>query len=166
MTPRELAKALRRAHRDRYGEAADRPDPDDAEAALAEAEEVLGFRPPKLVRAVYAHAGPDFIDLPFGVEKYAERYSADKAPGDPGYWPARMLPVKNLAEETDWLCVDCAAGAGAVFAYYDDWDSGEPCWPGMFVPVAASLEEFLLGVVGGGDFPPGRADPGDPAGRP
>ncbi len=50
MTPRELAKALRRAHRDRYGEVADRPDPGDAEAAVAEAEEVLGFRLPKLVR--------------------------------------------------------------------------------------------------------------------
>lgn len=164
MTPRELAKALRRAHRDRYGEVADRPDPDDADAAVAEAEEVVGFRLPKLVRAAYTFAGPDFIDLAFGAEKYAERYSPDKAPGDPGYWPARMLPVKNLAGEVDWLCVDCAAGA--VFAFYDDWDSGEPCWPGMFVEVAVTLEEFLHGFVGGGEFPPGRADPDDPAGRP
>jgi hypothetical protein len=41
MTPRELAKTLRRAHRDRYGDVTDRPDREDTEAAVAEAEEIL-----------------------------------------------------------------------------------------------------------------------------
>jgi hypothetical protein len=52
-----------------------------------------------------------------------------------------------------------------VFVFYDNWDSGEPCWPGMFEPVSASLEDFLYGFLHAPQFPPGRADPEDPDGR-
>ena len=165
MSRRELAKALRHAHRDRYGEVSPRHDPEDAESAIAEAEEELGFALPKLVRSVFALAGPDFVNLEFGVSKYRERYSAGKAADAPGYWPERMLPIKDLQDEVDWLCVDCTAGAGAVYVFYDNWDSGEPCWPSMFETVSASLEEFLQGFAEGGEFPSGRANVEDPDGQ-
>ncbi|MFO0876101.1 MAG: hypothetical protein U0840_01910 [Gemmataceae bacterium] len=165
MGKRELARALRHAHRDQYGEVSPRPDPEEAEGAIAEAEEELGFTLPKLIRAVFTLAGPDFVNLEFGVSKYCERYGADKAPDAPGYWPARMLPIKDLQGEVDWLCVDCTAGAGPVYVFYDNWDSGEPCWPGLFEPVSASLEDFLYGFAEGGVFPPGRTDVEDPDGR-
>jgi hypothetical protein len=160
VTTKELAKALRRAHRERYGGVSPRPDPEDADSA--EAEDALGFPLPKLVRKVFALAGPDFVNPEFGVEKYTERYDPTKAPDDPGYWPRRMLPVKNLSGEIDWLCVECAAEL-PVYVFYDNWDSGGPCWPGLFELVAESFDEFLTHFT---EFPPGRADPEDPDGRP
>jgi len=163
MTSRELAKAVRQAHRERYGRATGRLDTEEAAEAVADAEEELGFALPKLVRVVFTYAGPDFVNLEFGVGKYRERFRAD---GGPDSWPRRMLPVKDLGGEFDWLCVDCTDGAGAVFVYYDNWDSGEPPWPGGFEPVSASFEEFLDGFALGGEFPPGRLDPEDPYGRP
>jgi hypothetical protein len=165
MGARELAKALRRAHRDRLGEVSARLDPDEAAGFLADAEEELGFALPKLVRVVFTYAGPDFIDLEWGVAKSRERYREDARPEAPGYWPPRMLPIKDLGGEADWLCIDCTAGAGPVYVFYDNWDSGEPCWPGMFEPVSASLEDFLYGFLEGGEFPPGRADPENPDSR-
>lgn len=165
MSRRELAKALRQAHRDEFGEVSPRPDPEEAEEIIASAEEELGFTLPKLVRAIFTLAGPDFIDLEFGISKYQERYAADKAPEAPGYWPARMLPIKDLQGEVDWLCVDCSSGAGPVYVYFDNWDSGDPCWPVQFEPVSASLEDFLDGFVEGAGFPPGRANVDDPNGR-
>jgi hypothetical protein len=66
----------------------------------------------------------------------------------------------------DWLCVDCTDGAGPVYVFYDNWDSSGPYWPDMFGPVSASLEDFLYGFLQTGEFPPGRADPEDPYGRP
>lgn len=165
MTSRELAEAARRAYRDRHGTAAERPDPEDVSGLIAGAEEELGFPLPKLVGVLFAVGGPDFVDLDFAMSKYAERYEEGRAADVPGYWPPRMLPVKDLQGEIDWLCVDCTSEAGAVYVYYDNWDGGEPCWPGQFEAVSASLEDFLYGFVETGEFPPGRADPEDPDGR-
>jgi hypothetical protein len=165
MTARELAKELRRTHRDRFGKVAPRPDPDYVSEMVDAAEEALGQPLPKLVREVFRLAGPDFIDLEFGAAKYAERYRADVSAEDGG-WPANMLPIKDLQGEIDWLCIDCAGGcAGPVYVFYDNWDGGR-YWPDMFAPVSASLREFLVGFLEGAEFPPGRPDPADPSGRP
>lgn len=166
MTRRELCRELRRVHRRSLGAVAVRPDPDTIAAQLADAEADLGFPLPKLLRTVAALAGPDFVNLDFAVAHYQGWHKPDRRPGDIGYWPPQMLPVRDLGNEIDWLCVDCTAGAGAVYVYYDDWDAGGPCWPGLFEPVAGSFEDFLHGFLATGEFPPPRANPDDPAGRP
>lgn len=84
MTARELAKAVRRAYRDRYGETSDRLDPDEAAEFLADSEAELGVRLPKLVRVVFTYAGRDFIELDWGVGKYLERYGQQQEGGRAG----------------------------------------------------------------------------------
>lgn len=158
MTRRELAKELRRVHRDRYGEVAPRLEPEDAEEMIAEAESELGFPLPKLVRSVFAFAGASFVELEGAVSTYSQRFRADAGPLDEGYWPPKMLPIRTLSDH-DWLCVDCGSPDGMVYVYRDDWDAGGPCWPERFEIVAGTYSEFLDGfVASGGDWPEARPD--------
>jgi hypothetical protein len=104
---------------------------------IAEAEEELGFRLPRLLRAVYRHVGnggfgpgSGIIGVP-GAEPYAstaesvvdlyERQVRDNRdePADGDWWPEGMLPICDYGCGS-FACVDCTRASARVLRFNAD----------------------------------------------
>jgi hypothetical protein len=153
MSRSELAKQVRRVHRERYGEVSSRHSREEAREMLDNAEAELEFPISNLVRTVFTLSGSDFVDLAFAVDRYGNRTPDGRIPDGQAKWPERMLPIKPL-EDRLWLCIDCDSEGEPVYLFDDDHEIQGPGWRNRFTKVAATFEEFLQEFIdNGGEWP-------------
>ncbi len=159
MTRREFARLLRKVHRAQLGEIL--PLPEEPDELIEEAEGELGFALPEAARYVFTLAGPDFVDLPFGVAEYLGRCrrAATRPSKDTG-WRDKMLPIKDLGSDC-WVCLDCKPKNGPVYLFRED--EGETTWPDKFEQIAPTLIEYLRAFLDAEGVFPGAPEEESPA---
>lgn len=133
---------------------------------IAAAEYRLGFRLPRLLRAIYGEVSNGgfgesrgFLGLVGGVTNEAGQDSVslyesyrEADPGDDHWdWPEGLLPVCHLGCGM-YHCVQCRDEALAVIWFEPNPHAeGEP-WDDSFIPFSPSLREYLSAWLDGVDL--------------
>ncbi len=123
-------------------------------AALAEAERLLRFQLPPLLRSIYREVGDSGFGPAYGlfplmderpehasglVQQY-KRLGREQEKENRG-WPFRLVPVCCWGDL--YACVDCSQAQGPVLLYVGRQDA--------FAPLADSLESWLTAWLDGVD---------------
>lgn len=136
------------------------------ETTLQNAEELLGFRLPLLLRRLYLEIGNGGFGPSYGLigvaggattsggSNIVDLYQSFAAP-DPAdvrwQWPKKLLPVSDLGCAM-YACIDCSTEAGAVIWYEPNlYCDGEPL-DNSLIPLTASTAEWLEAWLEGKDL--------------